>query len=133
MKDPRIFGHREIRAKRQFLKNTSDPQFLGEKRRITFPRFAGDNDLPIIRGERAGQHMHQRRFAGAVMPDQPDALAGIDRKINPCERAHGAETLFDAGQPHNVHGRIEHDWKDVSAARRVDVLGSKTSSLMRLR
>src|SRR6202166_4653798 len=78
VKNPRIFGHREIGTKRQFLKDAPDPQFLGKKRRITFPRSAGDDDLPMIRSERAGQHMHQRRFTGTIMPDQPDALASIN-------------------------------------------------------
>src|ERR1700730_4529091 len=32
MKDAGVFSHRQIRAKRQFLKDTPDPQLLGEKR-----------------------------------------------------------------------------------------------------
>ena len=38
VKNPPIFGHREIGTKRQFLKDAPYPQFLGKKRRITFLR-----------------------------------------------------------------------------------------------
>ena len=73
----------------------------------------------MIRSERAGQYMHQRRLTGAIMPDQPDALASVDREINPGESAHGAKTLFDAGESNNVHRRIGHVWRGVSAVRRL--------------
>ena len=118
VKDTRIFGHREIRAKRQFLENASNSQFLGEKRRITLPRAAADNDLPVVRSKRARQHMHQRRFAGAVMADQPDALSGVDRKINPCKGTDGAEMLFDAGQPDDIHERFGHEMRKLNRALR---------------
>ncbi len=46
----------------------------------------------------AGQHMHQRRFAGAVVADEADAFARGDVEADAVERADGAERLFDAVQ-----------------------------------
>ena len=45
--------------------------------------------------------MHQRRFAGAVVADEPQAFAGGDGEIDAGKRADGAETLFDAVQPYD--------------------------------
>ena len=53
---------------------------------------------PAIGRAGAGQHMHQRRLAGAVMADQADAFAGRDDEIDAIERTDGAEMLFDAVQ-----------------------------------
>ena len=49
-----------------------------------------------------GEHMHQRRLAGAVVADEADAFAGIDGEIDAVERADGAEMLFDAVQLDDV-------------------------------
>ena len=53
---------------------------------------------PLVRRARAGQHVHERRLAGPVVADQPDALAAPDGEINAVERANGAELYFDALQ-----------------------------------
>src|ERR1700751_3894485 len=97
MEDTRIFRDGEIRAQRQFLEHAPDPELLREMHRIIRPQCTVDRDLSFAGAQRAGKDMHQRRFAGAVMADEADALSGIDGKINPGERANGAEMLFDAG------------------------------------
>jgi hypothetical protein len=59
--------------------------------------------------ERTGQDVHERRFAGAVMADEPDALAGIHGEINVCKRTHGAEMLLDAVQRDGIGGCRGHE------------------------
>ncbi len=55
-------------------------------------------DRAAVGRQRAGEHVHQRRLAGAVVADEADALAGADGEVDAVERANGAEMLFDAVQ-----------------------------------
>jgi hypothetical protein len=48
--------------------------------------------------------MHERRFAGAIVPDKADAFAGVHLKIGAVKGAHGAEMLFDAGELDDICG-----------------------------
>src|SRR5690606_40064694 len=50
-----------------------------------------DADGPGIRGQAAIDDVDQRRLAGAVVADQPDALAGGDFKVHAAERAKDRE------------------------------------------
>ena len=105
VKDACILGNRKIGAERQFLEDATDSELLGKDDQVTLPRLSADNDLPAVCDKRARQDMHQRRFAGAVMANQPDALSNVNSKINPRKRADGAEVLFDAVQSNDIQGR----------------------------
>ena len=50
-------------------------------------------DGPGIGSKHAGQHMHQRRLAGAVVADQPQAFAGADAQVDTGQRTDGAEAF----------------------------------------
>ena len=52
--------------------------------------------------------MHQRRLAGAVVPDQPDTFAGADMEVDAVERADGAEMFFGAVQPDDICNSLKH-------------------------
>jgi hypothetical protein len=47
-------------------------------------------------GASAGEQVDQGRLAGAVVADQPQALADADREVDVGERAHRAEAFRHA-------------------------------------
>ena len=53
-------------------------------------------DPPGVRLVDAGQDLHQRRLAGAVLADQPDDLAAADLDRDVLQRMHAGEALVDA-------------------------------------
>src|SRR5260221_243819 len=60
-----------------------------------------DVDLALVRSDRAKEHDQRRRLAGAVRPEQSDALARADRQI---EMIDGLYVLESLAQP----PRFEH-------------------------
>jgi hypothetical protein len=108
MQDASILSHSQIRAKRQFLENAPDPQFLRKKRRISLLRGVLHGDRPLIGRKRAGKHVHESRLASPIVADKSDAFSAINREIHSCEGPDGGEMLFDAGQPDDVHGGFGH-------------------------
>ena len=61
-------------------------------------RLAVEADLTVVRRVDAGDHLDQRRLAGAVVADEPDDLAGVELEVDAVERLDGAEPLADALQ-----------------------------------
>ena len=106
--DASVFGDRQIGAERQFLEHAAHAEVLGERCRIAALRIAADDDRSAVRRARAGKHVHQRRLAGAVVADQPDAFAAPDGEIDAVERANGAELNFDALQVNDCGASLSH-------------------------
>jgi hypothetical protein len=104
VKNARILGNGKIGAERQFLEDATNPELLCKHHRIALPRLSADDDSPFVGGERAGQDMHQRRFARTVMAHKPNTFSDVDSEINPGKRADGAEMLFDAVQSDDIYG-----------------------------
>ena len=50
--------------------------------------------------------MHQRRFAGAVVTDDADALAGDEREIGAVQSPDGAVGFFDADEIDESSARV---------------------------
>ena len=90
MDDARVLGHRQVGAERQLLEDAADARGAGPRRdAVAGGRVrAVDPMIARVRRQRAGQHVHQRRLAGAVVADQADALAGADARGRP-RRARG--------------------------------------------
>ncbi len=59
-------------------------------------RLAAPADLALVGLVRAGQHLDQRRLAGAVLAEQAVHLAGADVEVDAAERPHARELLHDA-------------------------------------
>lgn len=66
----------QVQIKRRFLEHDTDPaqRCDGIAREID----AGHLDTSGVRGDEAGEHLHQRRLAGGVRPDKRDELALVD-------------------------------------------------------
>ena len=61
-------------------------------RRARCDRLAVDQDLALVRPVHAGEDLDQRRFAGAVVADEPERLAALDVEADALQR-------MDAGIP----------------------------------
>ena len=57
---------------------------------------AGDNDFALVRPDDAGDDLHQRRFAGAVLAHQGMDRTRSDPKINPVQGHDAGIALGDA-------------------------------------
>ena len=92
-----VFRHRQRRHQRGFLVDAGDAVApflpLGDPRRV----FSAEADAAGVRGNDAGQHADQRRFAGAVSADQRARIAGRHAHRDVAERLAGAEAFRDAG------------------------------------
>ena len=53
-------------------------------------------DLAVVVGLHAGQDLHQRRLAGAVLAHQRVHLAAAEVEADPGQRGHAGEALADA-------------------------------------
>ena len=61
-------------------------------------RLAAQHDLALVRRVDAGEDLHQRALAGAVLADQPVDLARQQLEIDAVERGRAAEALGDAAE-----------------------------------
>ena len=62
---------------------------------------AGDGDLALVAAVGAGEDLHQRRLAGAVLADESEDLAGEHVDVDVVEGAHPRKRLADAA--HRQH------------------------------
>src|SRR5207248_1049906 len=63
-----------------------DPDAAGVERRAEADVLAVDEDLALVRLERARERLDQRRLAGPVVADDGDDLAGVEVEIGARER-----------------------------------------------
>ena len=109
MHDPGVLRHRQVGRQRQLLEHAAHTRRVGGTHGIV-PGLVGatDGDGAPVGRQRAGQHVHQRRLAGAVVADEADAFAGCDGQVHPGKRMNGAEILFDAVQHSQVCRACAH-------------------------
>ena len=70
------------------------------------PRAVGHAHLAVIRGQVAGHHPQQGRFAGAIATDEGHALAGTDRQAHLFEQQRSADADVDAFESDQGHAPI---------------------------
>ena len=94
--DPYVFGDRHPVHQRQFLMDHSDALLQGIE-------WAGQNDLlaaqadgAAVRRVNAGDDLHQRRLAGAVLAHQGVDAAGAQPKLHVVQRHDAGKFLTDA-------------------------------------
>src|ERR1700722_48104 len=90
-----IGGGGQIVAKRQILMHDLDAVLAGLNRPMHRQFGAFHAHRAMGGAEIAGDDLHQRRFAGAIVAHQPDDLAGLKDKRNIGEGLDGAEMLGD--------------------------------------
>ncbi len=106
--DARVFGDRQVRAERQFLKDAAKAERSCARRSPVRLFLAVDDEFAAIRRDAAVEDMHQRRLAGAVVADDADALAGDKRKIGAVQSPDGAVGFFDADEIDERSARVRH-------------------------
>ena len=94
-----VGGDAELRDEVQLLVDDGDarpPRRRGRWRSATGR--AVDPDLAVIVGVHAGEDLHQRRLAGAVLAHQRVHLAGAEVEVDAVERGDAGEALADAAR-----------------------------------
>ena len=86
-----------MRSERKLLVNHRDAGLASVQRIARDIGLAIEPHLPFICLVRAGEHLHQRAFAGAIFTDERQDLSRIHREINPGERDGRAESLLHTG------------------------------------
>src|SRR6186997_1229589 len=95
MENAGVLPHGEIGAEREFLKHAPHAQPAGSGGAIIGNLLAIGADGPGVGPKHARQNMHQRRFSGAVMPNQPQPFTPSDAQGDAGQRADGAEAFAD--------------------------------------
>ena len=86
------------RHDRQFLMHHADPAGARITRRGETDRSPVKSHLALVVGVHAGDDLHQRGLARAVLADQAVDLARLKREIHRPQRRHAAEGLGDPGK-----------------------------------
>ena len=96
--DEDVLGGRHVVHQEQFLMNDADAQFLRGARSRNRDGLALDDDLASVGLDDAGEHLHQRRLAGAVLSHQGVDFAGAQVEARAAKRLHAWERLLDQTQ-----------------------------------
>ena len=97
-------------------------------------RRAIDDDLALVAARRvhAAEDLDQRRLAGAVLADEAEHLARLDRERDVVQRAHARELLADAAQLDHVRRLLPDHEQSRRAASSTRVAG-RAAALTRAR
>ena len=57
---------------------------------------------PLVGAKTPAEDLHQRRFAGAVVADEPDDLVVADFEVDALQRTHRTEVLLDVDHAQRV-------------------------------
>jgi hypothetical protein len=129
--DACVLGNAQVRAERELLKDAADAELVRRRDRVMLADCALDLDATPIGRERACEHLHERRLAGAVVADEPDALAGRDVEVDAFESAHGAEVLLDVAQLDSARsdpGRHARDSRQAGIGQRATPRATSSGS-----
>jgi hypothetical protein len=97
--DKDVLHHRQIRHQVQFLIDDGNADLLGVVWVVDVQRLAAEKEFAAVHRVDAGEDLHQRRLAGAVLADQPENLAGGDMETHIFQRLHTGEGLADVFHP----------------------------------
>ena len=77
-----VLGDRQVAHRGQLLMHHADARLPRIARRSKMHGLPVQAHLALIPGMHAGNDLHQRRLAGAVLADQPVDLAGQQREVH---------------------------------------------------
>ena len=100
--DKEIAPQRLLLGERLVLVDRLDRQIVRHPHRIFALRNLAVADVNLARRRRqhAGHNLDQRRFAGAVVADQPDDLVAADGDVDVAQRVNRAKILLHADKPY---------------------------------
>ena len=91
--DEDVLRRRQVGHQVQLLMDYADAQLLRAARRADFDRLAIEQDLALVGLVDAGEDLHQRRLAGAVLAHQRMHFAGVQLQPDPVQRANARKRL----------------------------------------
>lgn len=94
--DKDVVGHAQMAAHVELLHDDGDAELMRFGDRIDVDFFALDEDLALVGVVYAGQDLHQRRFAGAVLPHKAQDLTFVDIQVHMVQRLDAGEAFADA-------------------------------------
>ncbi len=103
--DVHVLRDREVGHHVQLLVDDRDPQLLGLQRAGQLDRLALEEDLSLVAGVDAGEDLHQRGLAGAVLTDEDEDLARSNLEVHILQRLHAGKPLADSL---DLEDRIAH-------------------------
>ena len=104
--DEKIGQHRAFRKQAELLVDHADAEFAGGVGSVDGNGFAIQFDDAAVGPDHARQHLHQGRFAGAVLADHRMDGAAFDGQAHVVERNDAAITLGEIA--HRDHWRNRH-------------------------
>ena len=103
-----VLGDRQVGRERKLLIDDRDAVLPGRERTGDGDGLPVDQDLAArIRLVGAGQDLHQRRFAGAVLAHERMDFAGMDLERDVRERPHAGERLGDVAHLEDRSGGVQ--------------------------
>src|SRR4051812_1856974 len=103
---------------------------LGRRRLV---RRAAVEELARVGAVDARQELHQGRLAGAVLPDQPERLAGLELDVHVLERLHAGGGLGDALDLEQIHTGASSRRSPAAASSSQTAFGTGASKSAALR
>ena len=103
--DKDVFRHGQVLHEVQLLVDDADAERLRVARAVDLDLLAKKLDRAAVARVDAGQHLHERRFAGAVFADERHDLALADLELRIVQRVDAREVFLDPGHSEN---RIGH-------------------------
>ena len=94
--DEEVLRDREVGHQVELLVDDADAELLRVLGRDRLVGLAVEEELALVGVVDAGQQLHQRRLAGAVLADQREDLAGVQVEVHVLERLDAGEALADA-------------------------------------
>ncbi len=102
-----VLQHGEVVGQHEVLEDHPDPGVDRVRRRAERHLSAVDLDRAVVGLLDAVQDLHQRRLAGAVLPDERVDGAASDGQVDVVVRDDAREALADAGQPDRGLRRVD--------------------------
>ena len=93
--DPHVLSHRHVRHKVEFLVDHGDALAQGIDGRFEGDGLAFESDLAFVRRVDAGNDLHQRGLARAVLAHQSVHRAGAQREANVVQSNNTGKALKD--------------------------------------
>ena len=90
-----VFRHGQVGQQVAFLVHRADAEMLRMQRRVRRDGLAIEDDASRVGGVHAGEHLDQRRLAGAVLSHQRVHLTGAQCQLDAGQRLHPGEGAGD--------------------------------------
>jgi hypothetical protein len=104
--DEDVLRDREVGHQVELLVDDADPELLGVLGTVDGHPLPVEEELALVGRVDAGQQLHQRGLAGAVLADQRQHLAAAQVEVHVLERLDAGEAL---GDPAHLQQRVGVD------------------------